>query len=140
MGDCDDSYDFTNLMPFIKKLRNGYDLVMGNRYLGGISKGAMPLSHKIGVKGLTWLGNIIYKTKLGDYHCGLRGFPKEKINELNLESPGMELASEIVIKSVIKNYKMIEIPIILKHNHIKRKPHIHRHTLRIYSTPLSTCI
>ena len=114
MGDCDDSYDFTNLMPFIEKLRNGYDLVMGNRYRGGIDKGAIPFSHKIGVKALTWLGNIIYKTKLGDYHCGPRGFNKNKIIQLNLECTGMDFASEIILKCAKENYKIKEIPTTLK--------------------------
>ena len=124
MGDCDDSYDFTNLMPFLENLRNGYDLVMGNRYLGGIEKGAMSISHKIGVKGLTWLGNIIYKTKLGDYHCGLRGFNKEKIMDLSLCHLGMDFASEIILKSAKKGYKIIEIPTTLKKDGRNRPSHL----------------
>lgn len=124
MGDSDDSYDFANLMPFIEELRNGYDLVMGNRYKGGIGKGAMPISHYIGVKCLTWLGNIIYKTKLGDYHCGLRGFNREKINKLNFECTGMDFASEIILKSAKKGYKIIEIPTTLKKDGRNRPPHL----------------
>lgn len=124
MGDCDDSYDFTNLMPFIKELRNGNDLVMGNRYLGGISKGAMPISHRIGVKALTWLGNIIYQTKLGDYHCGLRGFNRRKIMLLDLECTGMDFASEIILKCAKKEYKIIEIPTTLKKDGRDRPPHL----------------
>lgn len=124
MGDCDDSYDFTNLMPFINELRNGYDLVMGNRYLGGIEKGAMSISHKIGVKALTKLGNIIYNTKLGDYHCGLRGFNKEKIASLDLECKGMDFASEIILKCAKKNYKIIEIPTTLKKDGRNRPSHL----------------
>lgn len=124
MGDCDDSYDFENLMPFLNELKNNYDLVMGNRYLGGIEKGAMSISHKIGVKALTYLGNIIYKTKLGDYHCGLRGFNKEKILKLNLEHKGMDFASEIILKCAKKGYKIKEIPTTLKKDGRKTSSHL----------------
>ena len=124
MGDSDDSYDFTNLMPFINELRNNTDLVMGNRFKGGIEKGAMPFAHKLGVPFLTMLGNVIYKTKLGDYHCGLRGFNKEKILKLNLECLGMDFASEIIIKSKKANYKIVEIPTTLKKDGRGRKPHL----------------
>ena len=124
MGDSDDSYDFTNLMPFINELRNNTDLVMGNRFKGGIEKDAMPFTHKLGVPFLTMLGNVIYKTKLGDYHCGLRGFNKEKILKLNLECLGMDFASEIIIKSKKANYKIVEIPTILKKDGRGRKSHL----------------
>ena len=124
MGDSDDSYDFSNLMPFVNKLRSNYDLVMGNRFKGGIEKGAMPFIHKIGVPFLTILGNIIYKTKLGDYHCGLRGFNKEKILKLNLECLGMDFASEIIIKCQKANYKIIEIPTTLKKDGRNGKSHL----------------
>ena len=110
MCDSDDSYDLDNMMPFLEKLRDGNDLVMGNRYGGGFEKGAMKKSHYIGVKFLTWLGNILYGTRLGDYHCGLRGFDKEKIKKLGLECEGMEFASEIILKCKKANYKIIEIP------------------------------
>jgi len=124
IGDSDDSYDFNNLMPFIIKLRENNDLVIGNRFKGGIEKGAMPFLHKLGVPFLTFLGNIIYKTKLGDYHCGLRGFNKEKILNLNLECLGMDFASELIIKSKKANYKIVEIPIILKKDGRERKSHL----------------
>ena len=124
MGDSDDSYDFTNLMPFINELRNNTDLVMGNRFKGGIEKGAMPFTHKLGVPFLTMLGNFIYKTKLGDYHCGLRGFNKERILKLNLECLGMDFASEIIIKSKKANYKIVEIPTTLKKDGRGRKSHL----------------
>ena len=124
MGDSDDSYDFTNLMPFINELRNNTDLVMGNRFKGGIEKGAMPFTHKLGVPFLTMLGNVIYKTKLGDYHCGLRGFNKERILKLNLECLGMDFASEIIIKSKKANYKIVEIPTTLKKDGRGRKSHL----------------
>lgn len=124
MGDCDDSYDFSNLMPFLNELRSDTELVMGNRYLGGIEKGAMSISHKIGVKFLTYLGNIIYKTKLGDYHCGLRGFNKDKILKLDLEHKGMDFASEIILKCAKNNYKIKEIPTTLKKDGRNRKSHL----------------
>ena len=124
MGDSDDSYDFTNLMPFIIELRNNTDLVMGNRFKGGIEKGAMPFTHKLGVPFLTMLGNFIYKTKLGDYHCGLRVFNKERILKLNLECLGMDFASEIIIKSKKANYKIVEIPTTLKKDGRGRKSHL----------------
>ncbi len=108
MCDSDDSYDLDNLMPFLEELSKGNDLVMGNRY-AYIEKGAMSISHYFGVKFLTILGNIIYKTKLHDYHCGLRGFNKNKIKKLNLECKGMEFASEIILKSKKANYKIVEI-------------------------------
>lgn len=108
MCDSDDSYDLENIMPFVLKLREGYDLVMGTRY-GGIEKGAMSFSHYWGVKFLTGLGNILYGTRLEDYHCGLRGFNREKINRLDLECPGMEFASEIIIKCQKKGYRIAEV-------------------------------
>lgn len=110
MCDSDDSYDLDNLMIFLEKLRENYDLVMGNRYKGGFEKGSMSFSHYYGVKFLTFLGNFLYHTKLGDYHCGLRGFNRNKINKLNLECSGMDFASEIILKCSKANYKIIEVP------------------------------
>lgn len=125
MGDSDNSYDFYNLMPFIDKLDQGYDLVMGNRFKGGIEKGAMPFINRyIGNPILSFLAKVCFPCNINDFHCGLRGFPKDKILKLNLESPGMELASEIIIKSVINNYQTIEIPTVLRNNGVERKPHL----------------
>lgn len=125
MGDSDNSYDFYNLMPFLEKLDQGYDLVMGNRFKGGIEKGAMPFINRyIGNPILSSIAKLCFPCNINDFHCGLRGFPKDKILSLNLESTGMELASEIVIKSVINNYKTIEIPTVLRNNGVKRKPHL----------------
>lgn len=123
MGDSDDSYDFTHLMPFIEKLREGNELVMGTRY-GGIDKGAMPISHFFGVKGLTWLGNILYGTRLGDYHCGLRGFNRKQILKLGLECGGMDFASEIILKSAKAKYKIVELQTTLKKDGRTGKPHL----------------
>ena len=94
MGDADDSYDFTKLNPFVEKLRQGYDLVMGNRFQGGIKPGAMPFLHKyLGNPVLTWLGKLLFASPCSDFHCGLRGFTKEAIARLNLRTTGMEFAS-----------------------------------------------
>lgn len=110
MCDSDDSYDLDNLMIFLEKLRENYDLVMGNRYKGGFEKDSISFSHYYGVKFLTFLGNFLYHTKLGDYHCGLRGFNRNKINKLNLECSGMDFASEIILKCKKANYKIVEVP------------------------------
>ena len=110
MYDSDDTYDLNDLNLLYSNLKDGNDLVIGNRYKGGFEKGSMKISHFIGVKFLTYLANFLYHTKIGDYHCGLRGFNKDKILKLNLECIGMEFASEIIIKSKLKKYKIIEIP------------------------------
>lgn len=110
MCDSDDSYDMDNLMPFLEKLRDGNDLVMGNRYLGGFEKGATSLSHYWGVKGLTWIANLAHGTRLGDYHCGLRGFDREKFLKLDLKSSGMEFASEMIIRAHKEGLSICEIP------------------------------
>src|ERR1044072_2122020 len=99
MGDADDSYDFTNLGPFVEKLRAGYDLVMGNRFKGGIAPNAMsPLHRYLGNPVLTGIGRLFFHSPCGDFHCGLRGFNKSAIQSLNLRTTGMEFASETVGK------------------------------------------
>src|ERR1700734_433130 len=88
MGDADDSYDFTNLMPFVTELRQGYDLVMGNRFKGGIAPGAMPPLHRyLGNPGLSWMGRLFFGASTGDFYCGLRAFRRDALPELNLQSP-----------------------------------------------------
>lgn len=125
MGDCDDSYDFSNLDNFVAKLREGYDLVMGNRFSGGIEKGAMPFSHRyIGNPILSFLGRIFYHSKVKDFHCGLRGFNKEKILALDLQCQGMEFASEMVVKAEINELKIAQVPTTLKKDGRNRKPHL----------------
>ncbi len=125
MADTDDSYDLVNLMPFVEKLREGYDLVMGNRFKGGIKKGAMPWHHRyIGNPVLSFLGKLFFKSPANDFHCGLRGFPKETIEEMNLQTTGMELASEIVIKSSILGMKVCEVPTTLSPDGRDRPPHL----------------
>src|SRR5690606_17425874 len=107
MGDADDSYDFTNLMPYVLKLREGNDLVMGNRYKGGIKKGAMPFLHKyLGNPVLSFIGRLFFKSNIGDFHCGLRGFSKEAYYRMELKTTGMEFASEMIVKASLKNLKI----------------------------------
>ncbi|CCH94076.1 putative glycosyl transferase [Microcystis aeruginosa PCC 9432] len=125
MGDADDSYDFTNLSPFLEKLRQGYDLVMGNRFQGGIKPGAMPVLHKhLGNPVLTWLGRLFFGSPCGDFHCGLRGFSKQAIKQLNLRTTGMEFASEMVVKASLYGLKITEVPTTLSPDGRSRPPHL----------------
>ncbi len=125
MGDADDSYDFINLMPFLEKLRQGYELVMGNRFAGGIAKGAMPWLHKyLGNPVLSGIGRLFFKTPIRDFHCGLRGFNKEAIEKIDLQTTGMEFASEMVIKASINNLKVCEVPTTLSPDGRDRPPHL----------------
>lgn len=124
MGDADMSYDFRHLDLFIQKLEDGYDLVVGNRFMGGIEKGAMSLSHKIGVKGLSIFANLLFKTNINDYHSGIRGFRKDKIIKINLECSGMEFASEMIIKAKLNNLKIVEVPTKLYKDLRNRKSHL----------------
>lgn len=115
MGDCDMSYDFYHLGGFVEKLREGYGLVMGNRFTGGIEKGAMPFSHRyLGVPVLSLLGKIRFRTSVGDFHCGLRGFDREKALALGLSCGGMEFATEIIGKFSLSGEKIAEIPTPLR--------------------------
>ncbi len=125
MGDSDDSYDFNMIMPFIQKLDEGFDMVMGNRFKGGIEKGAMPWHHKyIGNPILTAILKFLFRAKISDAHCGMRGFRKNIIKKLNLKTSGMEFASEMIIKAAQANIKLTEIPIILHKDGRLRKPHL----------------
>ena len=125
MGDADDSYDFLHLMPFLEKLREGYDLVMGNRFKGGIAKGAMPWSHRyIGNPILSFIGRLFYPSAIGDFHCGLRGYNRESIQGLDLQTTGMEYASEMVVKATLMNLKMAEVPTTLAPDGRSRPPHL----------------
>ena len=125
MADADQSYDLIHLMPFVEKLRAGYDLVMGNRFKGGIQKGAMPWHHKyIGNPILSFIGQLFFKTPAKDFHCGLRGFTKAAIEKMNLQTTGMELASEIVIKASILGMRVSEVPTTLSPDGRDRRPHL----------------
>ena len=125
MGDADDSYDFGNLMPFLENLRAGYDLVMGNRFKGGIEKDAMPFLHKyLGNPVLSFIGKLFFKIKINDFHCGLRGFSKSAYHKMNLKTSGMEFASEMVVKSKLNNLNITEVPTTLKKDGRTRAPHL----------------
>jgi glycosyltransferase involved in cell wall biosynthesis len=114
MGDADESYDFTQLGRFVGKLREGYDLVMGNRFQGGILPGAMPPLHRyLGNPVLTGIGRLFFKSPVGDFHCGLRAFRKDAIEALGLRTLGMEFASEMVVKSTAFGLRVTEIPTTL---------------------------
>jgi glycosyltransferase involved in cell wall biosynthesis len=125
MGDADESYDFSALMPFVEKLREGYDLVMGNRFKGGIAPGAMKASHQyLGNPVLSGLGRLFFSIPIGDFHCGLRGFNRDRIRELGLSTTGMEFASEMVVRSALANYRMTEVPTTLSKDGRSRPPHL----------------
>jgi len=125
MADSDDSYDLSNLMPFLEKLREGYDLVMGNRFKGGIKEGAMPWHHRyIGNPVLSFIGKLFFKSPANDFHCGLRGFSKSAVEAMNLQTTGMELASEIVIKASILGMRTTEVPTTLSPDGRDRPPHL----------------
>jgi hypothetical protein len=125
MGDADDSYDFENLDLMVERLRGGDELVMGNRFKGGIKKGAMPFLHKyLGNPVLSFLGRLLFRIPVGDFHCGLRGFSREAMVKLRLKSTGMEFASEMVVKSALHKVQMAEVPTILSPDGRSRPPHL----------------
>ena len=125
MGDADDSYDFTRLDGMLEQLRSGADLVMGNRFKGGIEKGAMPFLHRyLGNPVLSFIGRLFFKVPIGDFHCGLRGFNRQSMLDLGLKSPGMEFASEMVVKSALAKYDIRETPTTLKPDGRSRAPHL----------------
>jgi glycosyltransferase involved in cell wall biosynthesis len=125
MGDADDSYDFTALMPFLGKLRDRVDLVMGNRLAGGIAPGAMPFLHRyLGNPVLSWLGRSFFRIRVADFHCGLRGFDRDRIRALELRTTGMEFASEMIVRSALANYRIAEVPTTLRPDGRTRPPHL----------------
>lgn len=125
MGDADDTYDFSRLEPFIAKLQEGYDLVMGNRFLGGIEPGAMPFLHRyLGNPVLSWLGRLFFKSPVRDFHCGLRAFRKDAIVGLDLRTTGMEFASEMVVKATLQGLRIAEVPTTLSPAARTRAPHL----------------
>ncbi len=125
MGDADDSYDFSEVPNFVAELRRGKDLVMGNRFKGGIKPGAMPPLHKhFGNPGLSWLVNFLFRAGVGDSYCGMRGFRRSLYDQLDLRSTGMEFALEFVIKASQIGARISEIPIILWPDKRGRSPHL----------------
>jgi glycosyltransferase involved in cell wall biosynthesis len=125
MGDADDSYDFASIATIVEKLREGYDLVVGNRFLGGIQPGAMPWSHRwVGNPALTLISRVFFNAPVGDTHCGLRGFSKDAYERMRLRAIGMEFASEMVIKAALKGMSITEVPVILRPDGRSRPPHL----------------
>jgi glycosyltransferase involved in cell wall biosynthesis len=125
MGDADDSYDFAKLDLFVEKLREGSALVMGNRFKGGIARGAMPWHHKyIGNPVLSFLGRLFFGTKASDFHCGLRGFSRQAVIDLGLRTTGMEFASEMLVKATLSGLRVAEVPTTLKPDGRSRAPHL----------------
>src|ERR1017187_9439324 len=125
MGDADDSYDFTALMPFLDRLRAGADLVMGNRFQGGIAPGAMPALHRyLGNPVLSFTGRLFFRSKIGDFHCGLRGFRRDSVLALGLQASGMEFASEMVVKATLAGQRVEEVPTTLSPDGRSRPPHL----------------
>ena len=125
MGDSDDSYDFSNLHPFLIELRKGTDLVMGNRFAGGIAPGAMPWKNRyIGNPALSFLGRFLFSIPARDFHCGLRGFSKQAFMKMGLRTTGMEFASEMVIKTKVLGMKIAEVPTTLSVDGRSRPPHL----------------
>ena len=125
MADSDDSYDFSALDLFVERLREGWQLVMGNRFQGGIKPGAMPPLHRyLGNPVLTGIGRLFFRSPSGDFHCGLRGFDRAAILSLDLQTPGMEFASEMVIKATIAKLRITEVPTTLSPDGRSRPPHL----------------
>lgn len=129
MGDSDDSHDLENLDPFIEKLREGYEMIIGNRFKGGIQPGAMSFMKKyVGNPLLSGIGRVFFNSKIKDFHCGLRGFTKEAFENLDLRAAGMEFASEMVVKSTLFNLKMTEVPTKMMPSGRSRPPHLRTFT------------
>ena len=126
IGDADDSYDFTNLGPFLEKLRAGYELVMGNRFKGGIKPGAMKALHKyLGNPVLSGAARMMFREKkIGDFHCGLRGFSRDAAMRMDLRTTGMEFASEMVVKASLQKMRIAEVPTTLSPDGRSRPPHL----------------
>jgi glycosyltransferase involved in cell wall biosynthesis len=125
MADADDSYALDDLGPFVDALRGGADLVMGNRFAGGIEPGAMPALHRyLGNPVLSWVGRLFFRVPINDFHCGMRGFRRDRVLELGLTTVGMEFASEMVVRSAINGLHITEVPTTLKPDGRSRAPHL----------------
>jgi len=125
MGDADDSYDFGHIPRFVEQLRKGTDVVMGNRFRGGIKPGAMPFLHRyLGNPVLSGIGKLLFKSRMGDFHCGLRGFSKSAFARMDLRTTGMEFASEMVVKASLLGLSVAEVPTSLSPDGRTRPPHL----------------
>ena len=127
MADADDSYDFGDLDGFVDELRSGSQVVIGNRFAGGIMPGAMPaLNRYIGNPVLSFMGRKLFGSTVRDFHSGMRGFNREAVLQLRLRSEGMEFASEMIVKASLAHFKMAEVPITLSRDGRQRPPHLRR--------------
>jgi Glycosyl transferase family 2 len=125
MGDADDSYDFSSLTPFLHCLRAGADVVIGNRFKGGVAPDAMPALHRyVGNPLLSAIGRLFFHTHIRDFHCGLRGFNRDRLIALNLQTTGMEFASEMIVRAALSGYHIEEVPTTLKKDGRSRRPHL----------------
>lgn len=125
MGDADDSYNFLNIYPFVEKLREGYDLVMGNRFKGGVEPKAMPFLHKyLGNPVLSFVGRLFFGNNIGDFHCGMRAFRKDAYEKMQLQTLGMEFATEMIVKATFQQLSITEVPIKLYPDGRNRPPHL----------------
>ena len=125
IGDADGTYDFMAIDRFVAKLHEGYDLVMGNRFQGGVAKGAMPFLHRyLGNPALSFLGRLFFSNEVGDFHSGLRGFRRSPILALDLRTTGMEFASEMVVKASLQGLRISEVPVTLAPDKRDRPPHL----------------
>jgi glycosyltransferase involved in cell wall biosynthesis len=125
MGDSDDSYDFSRLDGFVEKLREGADLVMGNRFTGGIRPGAMPWKNRyLGNPALSGIGRVFFNCPVADFHCGIRGLSREAFTHMRLQTTGMEFASEMVIKATLLGLRIAEVPTTLDKDGRRRPPHL----------------
>ncbi|NUT95888.1 MAG: glycosyltransferase family 2 protein [Saccharothrix sp.] len=125
MADADDSYALDDIGGFLEGLRAGNDLVMGNRFQGGIAPGAMPFLHKyLGNPVLSLLGRLFFRIPVGDFHCGIRAFRRDRMLELGLRTSGMEFASEMVVRASLNHRKIAEVPTTLRPDGRSRAPHL----------------
>jgi hypothetical protein len=125
MADADDSYALDDLGPFVTALRGGADLVMGNRFQGGIAPGAMPWLHRyLGNPVLSWAGRLFFRVPIGDFHCGMRAFRRDTIRSLGMQTEGMEFASEMVVRSSLARLRIEEVPTTLRPDGRSRAPHL----------------
>jgi Glycosyl transferase family 2 len=125
MADADNSYDFSQLDAFIEGLRAGNTMIIGHRFRGGIRRGAMPLLHRyLGNPALSFAGRLFFSSRIGDFHCGLRGVDRAAVLQLGLRSPGMEFASEMVVKATLAGWRIAEVPTVLSPAGRSRAPHL----------------
>ncbi|HEY7199249.1 MAG TPA: glycosyltransferase family 2 protein [Candidatus Dormibacteraeota bacterium] len=125
MGDADASYDFRSIPAFVDKLREGHDLVVGNRFRGGIEPGAMPPLHRwLGNPVLSFLGRLFFRSRIGDFHCGMRAFTRDAFERMHLQTSGMEFASEMIIASTLLGQRIAEVPTVLRPDGRSRRPHL----------------